>query len=568
MVKFRTSTGTVNVDNWGYELQGSGGKPLDPGLLASATHDLLVIDSTKDGTSALRFSQDEIARLKDGMGGRSVVVSYVSIGEASEFRDYWHKNWTAGGDASDRLTGKAPDWLGPLNPDWPESRKVRYWDPDWQKIMFNDRKTGEVDAIVKAGFDAAYLDIVDGYYFWGEEVSAKDRTAGDPANVKQAAQRMVDFIVALTEHARETNPDFFVIPQNGAWILNDLGSDTARKKAYLDVIGGIAVEDVYYGGGDADENNPLNPDEETIAILKRDFIDNGKPVFAVDYVNGSQRVAQFNKLALEDGFIPFASPDRDLDRLVGTFDGDPAYIRPSSRSDTLRGSNLADGIDGLAGNDRLDGRGGNDRLYGEAGKDHLLGGSGNDQLSGGDGNDRLHGGSGKDVLWGGRGNDSLHGDTGNDRLSGGTGSDRLNGDGGNDTLSGGSGNDRLGGGSGNDRLNGGSGNDTLSGGTGADQFVFDTRPGRTNVNTISDFDVARDSILLDHDIFGALKTGALAPSAFTIGAKAADGNDRIVYDSRTGTLSYDADGSGKGAAVQFTKIDAGLALGASDFLVF
>lgn len=386
MIQFTTSSGTVSVKNWGYELQGLNGNALDPTLIASATHDLLVIDASRDGTDAGRFSQDEITRMKDGMGGRSVVVSYTSIGEASDFRDYWDKDWTTTGTATGRLTGEAPDWLGPVNPDWPESRKVRYWDSDWQKIIFNDNKTGEVDAIVKAGFDAAYLDIVDGYYFWGAEVSAKDKQAGDPANVKQAAQRMVDFIVELTAHARESNPDFFVIPQNGAWILVDLGSDTARKKAYLDAIGGIAVEDLYFRG-DADENNPLRPDEETIATLKRDFLDKGIPVFVVDYINGSKRVADFNKMVLEDGFIPFASPDRDLDRLVGTYDGNPAYIKPSAKADVLRGSKLTDTIHALGGNDRIDGRAGNDWLYGGAGKDALTGGAGADRLKGGAGAD-------------------------------------------------------------------------------------------------------------------------------------------------------------------------------------
>ncbi len=549
MVKFRTSTGTVTVDNWGYALQGLNGNDARADQLAQATHDLLVIDSSRDGTNAGRFSHDEIARMKDGMGGRSVVVSYISIGEASDFRDYWREEWTTGGDAPDKLTDKAPDWLGPLNPDWPESRKVRYWDPDWQKIIFNDQKTGDLDAIVKAGFDAAYLDIVDGYYFWGEEVADKDREAGDPKNVKQAAQRMVDFIVALTEHARETNPDFFVIPQNGAWIINDLGSDTARKKAYLDAIGGIAVEDVYYGG-DADENNRLNPDEETIAILKRDFLKNGKPVFAVDYVNGGTRVAQFNKLALEDGFIPFAAPERDLDRLVGTHDGDPAYIKPTKNADTLRGSKLADRIEALSGNDRVDGRDGSDKLYGNGGRDSLSGGAGKDRLYGGDGDDRLSGG------------------TGNDALSGGSGDDRLSAGAGKDGLSGGSGADTLIGGGGDDRLSGGSGRDSLSGGSGRDQFVFDTKPGKGNVDTIADFDVTQDRILLDSDVFAALKAGELARSAFVVGAAAQDANDRIIYHGRTGDLFYDADGSGKGEAVRIARADAGLDLTAADFLIF
>lgn len=503
MLTFKTSTGVVAVDNWGYQLQGPGGDAQNVNLLISATHDLLVIDSSRDGTNSGRFTADEVTRMKDGIGGRSVVVSYISIGEASDFRDYWDKDWTVDGKATGKLTDEAPDWLGPLNPDWPESRKVRYWDPDWQNTMFNDQKTGDLDAIVKAGFDAAYLDIIDAYYFWGAEVLKGDRQAGDPVNQKQAAQRMVDFVVALTEHARETNPDFFVIPQNGAWILNDLGNDTARKQAYLDVIGGIAVEDLYYRG-DKDENNPLSPDEETIAVLKRDFVDKGIPVFVVDYINGSARIDAFNKMVLADGFIPFAAPERDLDRLIGTYDGDPAYIRPTAQADTLRGSKLADKIDGLGGDDEIAGREGNDTLFGRGGNDRLSGGAGNDKISGGAGNDKLYGGAGKDIL---------------------------------------------------------------TGGSGKDQFVFDTKLATGNIDTVADFSIADDRLLLDHDIFSRLPAGVLKASAFIIGTKAADAGDRIIYDSRTGELFYDADGAGKGAAIEIARLDSHLKLTADDFLI-
>lgn len=504
MLTFQTSTGAVQVDTWGYELQGTKGKPLQTSLLASATHDLLVIDASHDGTDALRFTKDEITRMKDGMGGRSVVVSYVSIGEASDFRDYWRASWTSTGDSTGKLTDKAPGWLGPVNPDWPESRKIRYWDADWQKIIFNDKKTGELDAIVKAGFDAAYLDIVDGYYFWGAEVSSKDKKSGDPATLKQAAQRMVDFIVDLTDHARETNPNFFVIPQNGGWILNDLGSDNARKQQYLKAIGGIAIEDLYYRG-DADENNALNPDKETIAMLKRDFLAKGKPVFVVDYLNDSKLVADFNKRALKDGFIPFAAPDRDLDQLVGTYNGEKAYIQPTAKADTLRGSNLADTISGLAGDDRIDGRRGNDVLNGNDGNDILKGGSGDDKLYGGNGADKLYGGSGKDIL---------------------------------------------------------------SGGAGKDTFVFDTKPSTSNVDRITDFNVRDDVIWLDDDAFAKVgKTGNLKADAFTIGTKATDAEDRIIYDKATGKLFYDADGNGKGVAIQIALLDKNLALTAADFII-
>ena len=306
--------------NWGYQLQGRPGHPLDPDILAAKPHDMLVIDPTADGTNATRFSTAEIAEIK---ADRSVLAAYISIGEASDFRDYWDKDWTTNGKASGKLTQDAPDWLGPVNPDWPEGRKVRYWDDDWQDILFNDKGNGDLDKIVKRGFDAAYLDIVDAYYFWGEEVKNKDREPGDPKNEKQAAQRMVDFVVDMAEHARETNPDFYLIPQNGAWIIDALKTgkvDKSRIEAYREVIGGIAIEDLYFRGGNKDENNRFKPDEQTIKVLQRDFVDKGIPVYVVDYITGDKRIDKFEKAALADGFIPYAAPDRDLDRLGPPFD--------------------------------------------------------------------------------------------------------------------------------------------------------------------------------------------------------------------------------------------------------
>jgi cysteinyl-tRNA synthetase len=312
------------ASNWGYQLQGKGG-PLDVQLLAAKKHDMLVIDSTADGTDDTRFTQEEVAEIK---GEREVLASYISIGEAADFRDYWDKDWTTTGKATGKLTDEAPDWLGPVNPDWPESRKVRYWDDEWQAIMFNDEGTGDFDKIVDAGFDAAYLDIVDAYYFWGEEVRNKDREPGDPKTEKQAAQRMVDFIVDMAEHARETSPDFFMIPQNGAYILDALKTgnvskaDKDRMEAYRDVAGAIAIEDLYFRGGNKDENNRFKPDKDQIEVLKRDFLKHDIPVYVVDYITGDKRIAKFEKAALADGFIPYAAPDRDLDRMAPPYDAD------------------------------------------------------------------------------------------------------------------------------------------------------------------------------------------------------------------------------------------------------
>ncbi|CAN0373921.1 unnamed protein product, partial [Ectocarpus sp. 4 AP-2014] len=181
----------------------------------------------------------------------------------------------------------APAWLGPVNPDWPQSRKVRYWDSDWQDVVFNNGRTGWLDQIVTQGFDGAYLDIVDAFYFWGNAVDAADQLPGDPIDGQDAARRMVEFVVEMTAHAREVNPSFFVIPQNGAFILNDLQfgdnsqpADDELRAAYLDAIAAIGIEDLYYGG-DNDENNPLEVDNDKVTVLKDDYLSAGKPVFVV-----------------------------------------------------------------------------------------------------------------------------------------------------------------------------------------------------------------------------------------------------------------------------------------------
>ena len=108
--------------------------------------------------------------------------------------------------------------------------------------------------------------------------------------------------------------------------------------------------------------------------------------------------------------------------------------------------------------------------------------------------------------------------------------------------------DTLFGGGGSDLLDGGLAADTLTGGAGEDCFRFSTALGNGNVDWIKDFNVADDTILLDNLIFanvggdGALALGAFFKSAAGV---AHDADDRIIYDTDSGALSYDADGTGQ-----------------------
>ena len=143
----------------------------------------------------------------------------------------------------------------------------------------------------------------------------------------------------------------------------------------------------------------------------------------------------------------------------------------------------------------------------------------------------------------------------------------ITGDSDADSLRGTSGSDLIEGKGGDDTIWAKNGSDILSGGSGEDAFVFDTTPGSTNVDTILDFSPDDDTIRLNDSVFTMLEQGKLSSGNFVIGDGAKDSDDYIVYNDKTGALSYDADGKGAAAAVQFGAIDNLAKLAASHFIV-
>ncbi len=155
-------------------------------------------------------------------------------------------------------------------------------------------------------------------------------------------------------------------------------------------------------------------------------------------------------------------------------------------------------------------------------------------------------------------------------IVGNDGANTLTGTSFNNLLLGNGGADNLRGGLGNHRIFGGLGNDVLTGGAGLDSFIFSTALSATsNRDTITGFSVADETIEIENAVFTALggTTGVLSARAFVVGAAAADATDRIIYNSSTGALLYDSEGTGRGAAVQFATLSSGLRLTNSDFLI-
>ena len=90
-------------------------------------------------------------KIKDN-GARRIVISYLSIGEAEDYRYYWE----------DGYKDNSPEWLLNENPNWEGNYPVEYWHKEWQEIIAAGDNS-YLNRIIEAGFDGVYLDIVDGY---------------------------------------------------------------------------------------------------------------------------------------------------------------------------------------------------------------------------------------------------------------------------------------------------------------------------------------------------------------------------------------------------------------------
>lgn len=274
------------------------------------------------------------------------------------------------------------------------------------------------------------------------------------------------------------------------------------------------------------------------------------------------------------------------------------------------------------GDNTLDGGAGDDILNGQAGKNTILGQAGNDTIlvieSG-----LISGGTGNDFMLLREGNFEANGDEDNDTIFMLEATGKINGGNGFDLLGinyqtstfgivmeynalsnsgflksgsrqisfadieqleifGSLGDDQLLGTNSSDLFNGNEGIDTIAGGLGADEFRF-FKP-NSGVDIIPDFDVSEDRINIvtagspinpqfpqlgvgEFQGLTITATKILALEQFTIGTNATDSNHRIIYNSLTGDLLYDADGVGNIEAIRLAQLSPNLDLNPSNFIV-
>lgn len=261
------------VDDFLYQLQRA-----DPDRIGETAFDLVVVPISAAGNSP-----DVIPALRNSPGGPKLVLCYMSIGQTETYRWYWNPDWIA----------NPPPWLDAPDGVWAGDYWVRYWDPEWQRIIYGTPDS-YLDQILALGFDGVYLDRVDAYWYYQEQGRAT------------AARDMVDFILDFTKYARQRHPGFGVFPQNA----EELG---VMFPDYLEAMTGVGVEDLYYGYPRDHEPSPPEWTAEREAILDQ-WVAAGKLVLTIDYTARPEQIADAYCRARARGYVPYVT-DRSLGRL-------------------------------------------------------------------------------------------------------------------------------------------------------------------------------------------------------------------------------------------------------------
>jgi cysteinyl-tRNA synthetase, unknown class len=276
----RQGPAMTDVKSWGYQLQ-----RVVPRLLP-ASLDLMVVDYSRTGTEGRAWTPEDVEAIRRRPDGSArIVLAYMSVGEAENYRFYWWPHWTT----------MPPSWMATENPDWKGNFPVRFWHPTWvRNIVDANPSTLErlvetrlnwrkpyLDRVIEAGFDGVYLDRVDVYEMWMKErPSAQDD--------------MVSFVRTISQYAKARKPGFLIVPQNGEELLS--------SKPYRDAIDAIAKEDLFYGvGGNGVKNTE---DDVTSSRALLDLLRAEKrPVFVVEYVDDPTARADLQRRAASMGYV-------------------------------------------------------------------------------------------------------------------------------------------------------------------------------------------------------------------------------------------------------------------------
>ena len=294
-----------DVGFWAYQIQGID----DDGAvdqLAASYYDMLVIEPTRSDKDSMDFdTQGAVSQLHASSGANlesKIVVAYIDIGEAEDWRWYWEENWTA----PTETTIGVPDFLISIDPDgWEGNYPVAFWDDRWKDLILYDSESS-IQQILDDGFDGIYMDWIEAYEH--EPVAEAADIAG-----LDSQQEMIDFISEIRTYCKAQDPDFLVIAQNALDIYEG-------NTEYFDVIDAVAQEHILFDGvadsewgetGSGDTRIPESGEEGYSTHWYTEKLDRyiaeGKTVFVVDYATSSANVAEAYAFSASHGYIGFVT---------------------------------------------------------------------------------------------------------------------------------------------------------------------------------------------------------------------------------------------------------------------
>ena len=298
-----------NVKFWAYQIQAQDENG-NIQKLADSKYELLVIDNPRTVAGKETYNnKSDITSLKNSKGwngNKKIVVCYIDIGQAEDYRNYWKQGWIVGN----------PDWIVSTDPDgWAGNFPVKYWKPEWKELIFGT-DSSMIDKIIDDGYDGIYLDWVEAFEF--EPVM--NAASSEGLNTRN---EMIKFIEEIAQYCRTKKSGFLVIPQNATYIIyNDNWELDSLSQKYFSIIDAVAQENIWFDG-DADPQGQLGdiPEDE---VLTQEYLTNlsyfqnaGKPIFTVDYAQITSNVDSCYRAAERHGFIEYVSL-RQLDKLTDT----------------------------------------------------------------------------------------------------------------------------------------------------------------------------------------------------------------------------------------------------------
>lgn len=300
ITRARSGTPLSNVRNWMFQIQ----ELNEDGAvqsLAATEYDMLVIEAGHNFSESPYESQQIVSSLREKPDGKPrVLLAYIDIGEAEDYRSYWQDGWIAPKDGSRGF----PHFLVATDPDgWEGNYPVAYWDDAWQSLWLGS--DGIVADLARLEFDGVYLDWIEAYD------DDRVRAAAEKAGVSPE-DAMISFVEKLGEAGRAINPDFLIVAQNAIYLID------ADPDRYAKAIDALAVEDTWFHGwGDSDWDDPDGGDQRDryeaeystsarLAQILR-YQKAGLPVFSADYSLKKDNAAKVYSEAQNRGFIPLVT---------------------------------------------------------------------------------------------------------------------------------------------------------------------------------------------------------------------------------------------------------------------